>query len=78
MKLNLNKFAPAQDELLTTVEAGKFLKMSVAWFTQDRFNSKFSGSAPRIPFIKLGTGSKAAVRYRMADLRAFLDKGCVA
>jgi excisionase family DNA binding protein len=53
-----------QDKLLTTKEAARYLGVSQAFLERDRW----AGDA--IPFIKLGA---RAVRYRVADLEAFLN-----
>jgi len=50
--------------LLTTTEAATYLGVSKAFLERDRW------AGARIPFIKVGT---RAVRYRLADLDAFLD-----
>ena len=78
MTLIFNKAKPAQDELLTTREAAKFLKMSVAWFEQDRWAASTSGTPPKIPYMKLGSGGKAPVRYKRSDLLDFVNRGRVA
>ena len=53
------------NNLLTTKEAAKYLGVSKAFLERDRW------AGARIPFIKVGT---RAVRYRLADLDAFLDR----
>ncbi|HYW04393.1 MAG TPA: helix-turn-helix domain-containing protein [Gammaproteobacteria bacterium] len=50
--------------LLTTKEAAKYLGVSKAFLERDRW------AGARIPFIKVGS---RAVRYRCADLDAYLD-----
>jgi len=51
--------------LLTTKEAAKYLGVSKAFLERDRW------AGARIPFIKVGS---RAVRYRLSDLDAFLDR----
>lgn len=51
------------ERLLTTKEAAKYLGLSKAFLERDRW------AGAKIPFIKVGS---RAVRYRMADLEAFL------
>ena len=51
--------------LLTTKEAAKYLGVSKAFLARDRW------AGARIPFIKVGS---RAVRYRLSDLDAFLDR----
>lgn len=50
--------------LLTTAEAAKRLGVSKAFLERDRW------AGARIPFIKVGS---RAVRYRIADIDAYLD-----
>lgn len=52
------------EKLLTTKEAARFLAVSQAFLERDRW------AGAKIPFIKIGD---RAVRYRQADLSAFLD-----
>lgn len=51
--------------LLTTKEAARFLGVSKAFLDRDRW------AGARIPFIRVGS---RAVRYRICDLQAYLDK----
>ena len=51
------------DQLLTTKEAAGFLGMSRAFLERDRW------AGAKIPFVKIG---ERAVRYRQADLDAFI------
>lgn len=51
------------DHLLTTKEAAKYLSLSKAFLERDRW------AGAKIPFLKVGN---RAVRYRLADLEAFL------
>ena len=53
--------------LLTTVEAAEFL--SVTPQTLRTWRRPARDNRVRLPFVRLGR----AVRYRMADLEAFLD-----
>jgi excisionase family DNA binding protein len=50
--------------LLTTAQAAEYLGVSKAFLERDRW------AGARIRFIKVGS---RAVRYRMADLEAYLD-----
>jgi len=52
-------------KLLTTIEAARYLGVSAAFLERDRW------AGARIPFIKVGA---KAVRYRPADLEAYLEK----
>ena len=53
------------NNLLTTKEAARYLGVSKAFLERDRW------AGARIPFIKVGS---RAVRYRLSDLDAFLDR----
>lgn len=53
-------------DLITTVEAAQFLRLSVA--TMERM--RVTGDGP--VFIKLGPGKRARVVYRRADLETWL------
>jgi len=53
-----------QSSLYNTKQAAQFLGVSAAFLERDRW------AGARIPFIKLGTRS---VRYRVADLEAFIN-----
>jgi len=53
-----------KQHLLTTSEAARFLGVSNAFLERDRW------AGARIPFVKVGS---RAVRYRLADLEAYLD-----
>lgn len=55
------------EELLTTDEAARFLKLSRS--TLERY--RVSGW-PEIPFIKIG-GKRGRVLYRLSDLLAFIE-----
>lgn len=52
------------DHLLTTKEAAKYLGLSKAFLERDRW------AGATIPFLRVGS---RAVRYRLADLEAFLN-----
>ncbi len=52
-----------QSPLYNTKQAANYLGVSAAFLERDRW------AGARIPFIKLGTRS---VRYRLADLEAFI------
>ena len=54
-----------QTKLITTQEAATYLGVSKAFLERDRW------AGARIPFIKVGT---RAVRYRISDLEAYLDR----
>ncbi len=51
--------------LLCTKEAARYLSVSKAFLERDRW------AGARIPFIKVGS---RAVRYRRADLDAYIEK----
>lgn len=51
--------------LLSTGEAAQLLGVSKAFLERDRW------AGARIPFIRVGS---RAVRYRMADLEAYIDQ----
>jgi len=51
--------------LLTTKQAAKYLCVSCAFLERDRW------AGARIPFRRIGT---RAVRYRLSDLEAYIDK----
>ena len=55
------------DELLTTPEAARLLRLSIP--TLERMRSAGTGPA----FIRLGPGRRARIAYRRAELEAFLD-----
>ncbi|MGD9827284.1 MAG: helix-turn-helix transcriptional regulator [Hyphomicrobiaceae bacterium] len=52
--------------LLTTVEAGEYLRMSPRTLEEKRVD----GTGPR--YFKLGPGKRAKVVYRIEDLEAWL------
>ncbi|MBL8845193.1 MAG: helix-turn-helix domain-containing protein [Hyphomicrobium zavarzinii] len=54
--------------LLTTSEAAQYLRLSAP--TLERL--RCTGEGP--PFIKLGSGKRARVAYRLADLEAFITQ----
>jgi hypothetical protein len=60
----LSKDYPPLTHLLDEIEAAKYLGMSLAWMQQDRVGKR------RVPYIKIGR----AVRYRVADLIAFVER----
>lgn len=53
-----------QASLLTTTEAARYIGMSKAFLERDRW------AGARIPFVRVGS---RAVRYRRADLEAYLE-----
>lgn len=53
------------NKLLHTAQAANYLGVSKAFLERDRW------AGARIPFIKVGS---RAVRYRQADLDAYLDQ----
>jgi excisionase family DNA binding protein len=53
-----------QAQLLTTKQAAALLSVSIAFLERDRW------AGARIPFIKIGS---RAVRYRQADLEAYIS-----
>lgn len=54
-----------QDHLLTTHQAARFLGVSDSFLERDRW------AGAKIPFIRVGA---RAVRYRPADLEAFVKQ----
>jgi len=52
-------------QLLNTTEAAHFLGVSKAFLERDRW------AGARIPFVKVGS---RAVRYRQADLDAYIEQ----
>ena len=52
-------------KLLDTTETADYLGVSKAFLERDRW------AGARIPYIKVGS---RAVRYRLSDLNAYLDK----
>ncbi len=52
-------------QLLNSIQAAKYLCVSKAFLERDRW------AGARIPFIKIGS---RAVRYRVSDLNAFIEK----
>ena len=56
----------AQDGLLTTDEAARFLGLA----RQTLETARTCGRNPQLPFVRL---SKRAVRYRRSDLLAFIE-----
>ena len=53
-----------KNQLLTTQQASEYLGVSKAFLERDRW------AGAKIPFVRVG---HRAVRYRIADLEAFLD-----
>lgn len=53
------------NHLFTTQEAAQFLGVSKSFLERDRW------AGARVPFIKVGS---RAVRYRLSDLNAYIDK----
>ena len=53
-----------KNQLLTTQQASEYLGVSKAFLERDRW------AGAKIPFVRVGL---RAVRYRIADLEAFLD-----
>ncbi len=58
-----------RNRLWTTAQAAKFLGMSKAFLERDRWASKRTGQAPRIPFVRVG---KRGLRYERVVLEAFV------
>jgi len=52
-------------QLLTTVEAAKYLGVSKAFLERDRW------AGARVQFIKVGS---RAVRYRLSDLENYIER----
>ena len=61
---------PITPELLTTAEAARLANVGErTWWRWSR-----SGIAP--PPLKIGRGKQGAVRFRRADIMAWIDGGC--
>ena len=58
-----------QTEVLTEKQAGRYLNLSLAFLRRRRSQGTPPGSIPGPRFLKLGK----AVRYRLADLDAWLE-----
>jgi hypothetical protein len=56
----------AYEKPLTEKEASEIIGLSVHWLRRKRWE----GDGPR--FLKLGPGSKSAIRYMPADLQDFI------
>lgn len=54
---------------LSTPEAADLIGMSVSYLNQDRYYSKATGTAPKVPFIRLGRTIKYD-RVMLADVMA--------
>lgn len=57
--------APVQSVVLNRIRAAEYVGLSVVALDQDRVKGRFG-----IPFVKMGR----SVRYRVADLDAFLER----
>lgn len=51
------------EQLMTTIAAARYLAVSKAFLERDRW------AGPHIPFVRVGS---RAVRYRLADLDAYV------
>jgi len=58
------------DPLLSTKEAARFLSVSEAFLTRDRWAGARNGAGAAIPYVKIGS---RAVRYRTRDLLAHIE-----
>ncbi len=58
----------ADDKLMTQKELAHLLSVST------KFLEKHRGTGWGIPFVKLGDGPKAPVRYRATAVREYLDR----
>lgn len=65
--MSITPRATSPQDLLDEIEASLRTGMSVHWFRRKRW------SGGGIPFIKMGDGAKGAVRYRGADVDAFIS-----
>ena len=73
MPLKLNKTNTTIggiEPLLSEKEAAKVLGLSPASLQRDRWLAKKENTNPKVPFLRLMTGS---VRYKPADLRALIE-----
>lgn len=66
----LKGFAP-DDRLLRPKEAAEFLKIAEQTLAVWRCRKKKGLPAPDLPFRKVG---RRAVRYRLSDLKAFVEQ----
>lgn len=69
MALQLKKTQSPSDPL-TTEQAAALLGVSRRFLDKDRHESRQNGTPPKIPYATLG---HRTVRYRRADVLAFLD-----
>ncbi|QYU70623.1 helix-turn-helix domain-containing protein [Leptolyngbya sp. 15MV] len=63
----LRASGPVQREYLSTSEAAIYCGLSKDWFNKNR-----AESADPVPFVKVSDARGGAVRYRRADLDAFM------
>ncbi len=63
-----------EPELLNTREAATYLGLSAISLTKLRSQGSRDNCLPPIPYVRLGG---RAVRYRIADLRAYAEKHIV-
>lgn len=59
-------------ELLTETQLAKLLRFTSGHLRNSRVNGTLG-----LPYIKLGTGPRAAIRYRMRDANLYLDQRTV-
>ena len=57
------------DELVSPAIAARLLSVGIGFLERDRMRSQ-----PRIPFIRI---SARAIRYRMSDLRAYMESNTI-
>lgn len=60
-------------EVLTEIEAAKYIRMSRSFLSQDRMNGHRQGRTPGPKYLKLGR----AIRYHRQDLDEWLNQNRV-
>lgn len=58
----------SDDFLLTVLEVASYLRVDEGTLESWRRNARLEGP----PYVRLGTGKRSPVRYRVADLRGWL------
>ena len=71
MALNLKTTPPV---IMSTKEAAAYLGVSAQFLHTDRHISIQSETPPTVPYLRIGT---RMIRYRKADLDAFLEQSRV-
>lgn len=58
-------------ELVDSVEAARILGLSYQWLVADR------KKGPTIPYVKLGSGGRAPIRYKREELASYIEANTV-